>query len=140
LLARPRLVVSNVSVEQLQATLGELAPRLDAEATATGESYLLPQLGVQFHIERYLPLHNVSLVAIGDHQSVTGWKRLQTELRTALAGAGRASRVPAYGFFAVGMFMLAWSLSRAAEEGQTKLRQQLSELLRVPPAGRDARD
>ncbi len=141
LLARPRLVVFNVTLEQLQAALNELAPRLDSEASATGESYLLPQLGVQFHIERYLPLQNISLVAIGDRQSFNGWRKLQTELRAALGSVPRASRVPAFGFLAVAMFMLGWTLSKLASEEPTKLRQQLGDLLRQPPpAARQPQD
>ena len=133
LLARPRVVIFNITLEQLHPLLTELVRRLDAEASSTGDSFLLPQLGVQFHIERYLPLHNISLVAIGDRQSFSGWRRLQSELKVALAGVQRAGRLPAFGFFAVGIVMLAWTIGLAAAMGGPALRERLRDLLRIPP-------
>jgi hypothetical protein len=127
-------VIFNIAVDQLHPLLTELVRRLDAEATSTGDSFLLPQLGVQFHIERYLPLHNISLVAIGDRQSFSGWRRMQAELKTVLAGVRRASRLPALGFFAVGMVMLGWTIGLAAAMGGTALREKVRDLLRIPPA------
>jgi hypothetical protein len=134
LLARPRVVIFNVTLEQLRPVLTELTGKLDEQATLTGDSFLLPQLGLQFHVERYLPLHNVSLIAIGERQSFSGWRRLQTELTAALAGVERASRLPAFGFLAVGIIMLASTLGLAAAMGVPALRQKLRDLLRIPPA------
>jgi hypothetical protein len=133
LLARPRVVIFNITLEQLRPVLVELIRRLDEEASSTGDSFLLPQLGVQFHIERYLPLHNISLVAIGDRQSFSGWRRLQTELKGALTGVRRASRLPAFGFLAVGVVMLGFTLGLAAAMGGPALRAKLRDLLRIPP-------
>jgi hypothetical protein len=134
LLARPRVVVFNVTLEQLQPVIAELAGKLDEQFTAVGDSYLLPQLGVHFHVERYLPMHNVSLVAIGDRQSFSGWRRLQTELAAALRPVDRASHLPGYSFVFVGAFILALTCYLLAGMGRPTLRQKLWELLREPPA------
>ena len=115
LLARPRLVVFNVAVDQLRPVIAGIAKRMDEQSTVTGDSYLLPQLGVQFHLERYLPLHNISLVAIGDEQSVSGWRKLRIELSTAIAPLRSASRLPGYAFIVVGLAMFAlpmWQLAQ----------------------------
>ena len=135
LLARPRLVIFNVKMEQLRPLLGELAARLDPESTAVGESYLLPQLGLQFHLESYPPLHNISLVAIGDRQSFSGWRRLRGELRAALRDVQGAGRAGGIGFLVVGLVLQATTLWWLAGVGGPALRRQLDDLLRVPPAG-----
>ena len=48
LLSRPRLVIFNITSEQLRPVLAELVKRLDEAASSTGDSYLLPQIGLQF--------------------------------------------------------------------------------------------
>ncbi|HEV2971823.1 MAG TPA: hypothetical protein VGY55_17750 [Pirellulales bacterium] len=132
LMARPRVVIFNITLERLQPALAELCVRMDEKFTATGDSYMLPQIGVQFHVERYMPLHNVSLVAIGDQQSLTGWRRLQTELARSLGSVGVASRVPGYSFLFVGALTIAATIYLLGRVDGTTLVQQLRELLRQP--------
>ena len=47
LLARPRLVVYNISMEELHPVLAEAAGRLDPDARWAGNHLTLPRLGVQ---------------------------------------------------------------------------------------------
>ncbi len=138
LLSRPRLVIFNITSEQLRPVLAELVKRLDEGASSTGDSYLLPQIGLQFHIERYLPFYNVSLVAIGERQSFSGWRRLRTELAAALAAVKPASRVPAFAFLTIGLVMLISTIGMAATMDRTRLRHEMRDLLRIPP-GEDSR-
>ena len=84
LLARPRLVVYNVSVEELHPVLAEAAARLDAESRWAGNSLMLPKLGVQLHLESFDLMRNVSLVSSGNRQDIDGWRLLARELNTAL--------------------------------------------------------
>ena len=133
LLARPRLVVFNVTLERLRPVLAELAGRLDGQFTATGDSYLLPQLGVQFHLERYLPLHNISLVAIGDEQSFSAWRKLRRELSAALAPVGSASPVAGYAFLFVGLAMFALPLWQLAHSDKNAVIEAVHDLLRQAP-------
>ncbi len=84
LVARPRLVVYNITLEQLRPLLEQAVERLDKDARIAGDAVLLPQLAVQFHLDSAPAMRNVSLLATGDQQSHTGWKRLERELHSAL--------------------------------------------------------
>jgi hypothetical protein len=84
LLARPRLVVYNTSVEELHPVLAEAASRLDTDARWAGNSLGLPKLGVQLHLESFELMRNVSLVSSGGQQNLEGWRRLSRELSPSL--------------------------------------------------------
>jgi hypothetical protein len=133
LLARPRLVVFNVAVDQLKPVLTEVAGRLDGDFQSTGDTYLLPRLGLQFHLERYLPLHNISLVAIGDEQSISSWRKLRMELSAALAPVRSASRLPGYAFVAVGLAMFVLPLWQLARADRNAVDEAVHDLLRQAP-------
>jgi hypothetical protein len=84
LIARPRLVVYNVSAEELHSVLAEAAPRLDPDSRWAGNSLNMPHLGVQLHLESFDMMRNVSLASSGSHQNLDGWRRLARELSAAL--------------------------------------------------------
>ena len=84
LLARPRLVIYNVSAEELHPVLAEAAARLDPDSRWAGNSLALPNLGVQLHLESFDLMRNVSLASSGSRQNLDGWRRLARELATAL--------------------------------------------------------
>ena len=65
LLLRPRLVIYNISVDQLRPVLADLVDKLDRDARWAGDSLVLPALGVQLHLDSFPPMRNVSLAAIG---------------------------------------------------------------------------
>ena len=88
LMARPRLVVFNLSAEQLRPILEALARRLDSETKSAGDALLLPQLGIQFHLDAAATMRNVSLVATGDRQSHSGWLRLAQRIENDIASRG----------------------------------------------------
>ncbi len=87
LAARPRLVIYNISLQQLQPALSQVAAALDSQATWVGETLALPQLGVHVTIEDFGLMRNVSLVATGNSQNLNGWRQLKAALRGALAGS-----------------------------------------------------
>ncbi len=133
LLARPRIVVFNMGAEPLKPVIADVAKRMDGQSTVTGDSYLVPQLGVQFHLERYLPLHNVTLVAIGDEQSVSGWRKLRLELSAALGPLRSASRLPGYAFVVVGLSMFALPMWQLAHTDKSAIVEAVHDLLRQAP-------
>jgi len=94
LLLRPRLVIYNLSIEQLRPILAELVERLDPAARWAGESLSLPALGVQLHLEWLPTMRNVSLVSSGPNQSHAGWRRLEEALAAALAEQEPTGRNP----------------------------------------------
>ena len=84
LFLRPRLVIYNITLEQLRPLLADVVARLDGEARWAGESLVMPQLGVQLHLDAVPMLKNVQLVSSGPEQSLPGWRQLETGLAAAL--------------------------------------------------------
>ncbi|HEX5471177.1 MAG TPA: hypothetical protein VFW73_04795 [Lacipirellulaceae bacterium] len=105
LLARPRLVVYNISAEELHPVLAEVAGRLDSMARWAGNNLSLPTIGVQLHLDSVDSMRNVSLVASGGRQNLDGWKRLARMLGQSL-GNTRVKRNPR----AVGLLVLSFVL------------------------------
>jgi hypothetical protein len=84
LLLKPRLILYNITSDQLRPILAELLPQLDPETRWAGDSVALPTLGVQFHIDSMGTMRNVSLSALGAVQSGAGWRLLESRLAEAL--------------------------------------------------------
>ena len=81
---RPRLVIYNITVDELRAILADLIEGLDEDGRWAGDSLSLSNLGVQLHIDASPAMRNVSLVSSGPLQSHTGWHKLEVELHKAL--------------------------------------------------------
>jgi hypothetical protein len=119
LLMRPRLVIYNVTGEQLRSVMAEVIAQLDPDARHAGECVNLPNLGVQLHWEALPAFRNIQLQSAGGEQHQGGWRELEKALRERLRNL-RGSPNP-YGFSLVGgavlMFscMLWWLISRPAE-------------------------
>lgn len=126
---RPRLVIYNITADELRELLNHSMLELDAQASWTGDTLMLPNLGVQAHLEPFSSVRNVQLVASGPRQSQSGWKRL--ELQTALLT--RNVRMPrnVYGFsqLAFAALMLGTIVLYLARRPDT-VAQSLEEMLR----------
>jgi hypothetical protein len=83
LLMRPRIIIYNITGQQLRAVLSDIVTQLDPEARWAGDAIVLPQLGLQFHCESTPVFKNVQLIAAGPHQNLAGWRRLEIELDRA---------------------------------------------------------
>jgi hypothetical protein len=130
LLARPRVIIYNATVDLVRPVLAEMTARLDPDVRWAGDSVALPQIGVQLHFESYPPMRNVSLVAIGDRQSFSGWQRLERELRTALRQTEVARNPRGFSFIAVGLLMASWPLYLTIRDGDA-VAQTLKQMLRM---------
>jgi hypothetical protein len=84
LMLRPRLVIYNISLDQVRPVVADVVSRLDRDARWAGESLVIPQLGVQLHLESAHIMKNVQLVSSGPQQNLHGWWQLEYELRNAL--------------------------------------------------------
>jgi len=84
LLQRPRLVIYNISPDELRPVLAELAGKLDSDARWAGDSLFLPRLGIQLYMDGPSAMRNVSLIATSSKQSHQGWRQLERSLKTAL--------------------------------------------------------
>lgn len=126
LVMRPRLVVYNVSVDQLRPVLAAVVAELDSEARWAGDCLILPQLGVQLCLEQSELLRNAQLVATGARQSFAGWRRLELALAAALRESP-VSRNP-QGF---ALIVLGLALAGTVAFSVTNDSQQLATLLRA---------
>ena len=85
LLLRPRLVVYNLSVDQLRPILADLVDQIDPESRWAGDTLYMPGLGVQLYLDDVPGMRNVSLISLGPQQSHLGWRRLELALARELA-------------------------------------------------------
>lgn len=119
LLMRPRLVIYNVTGEQLRPILAEVVAELDTESRWAGESLVLPQLGVQLHVESFAPLRNAQLVSAGPVQSYAGWRRLEVALAEALPRTAGSPNPYGFSLMFVGTLMIGmiafWTVSDPQE-------------------------
>jgi hypothetical protein len=111
LLARPRLVVYNISGEELRPILSETARSIDPQARWAGDSLSLHTLGVQLHVETFEIMRHVSLIASGDKQDLAGWRRLSGELFLKLEPLNVASNPRALGLVLAGIGLMSASIA-----------------------------
>jgi hypothetical protein len=129
LLLRPRLVVYNITLQQLRPLLAEAVARLDSEARWAGESAVLPQQGVQLHLEEAPFSKNVQIVSSGPQQNLPGWRQLEAELAPALRRI-RTGPNP-YGVTQLGFgLLLAAAITLALARDPQSVMQALNEMLR----------
>jgi hypothetical protein len=80
----PRLTIYNVTLDELYPVLGQTAQKLDPDARWAGDTLLLPTRRVQLRVESFGVMRNVSLVSVGERQSLRGWRELEMALGAAL--------------------------------------------------------
>jgi hypothetical protein len=109
LVARPRLVVYNISAEELRPVLAEAARQVDPQSRWAGDSLSLPTLGVLLHMESFEVMRNASLKSSGGKQNLAGWRKLSSELRNQLATlrVGRNPRFLGFTLLAIGLIVLS---------------------------------
>jgi hypothetical protein len=78
---RPRLVIYNVTLEQLRPVVSEVVGGLDGSARWAGESVALPARGLQVLMDARGLTRCVSLVACGTRTSAEGWTEFARRVR-----------------------------------------------------------
>jgi hypothetical protein len=126
---RPRLVIYNISADQLRPILAELVERLDREARWAGDSLMLPTLGVQLHVDHSPFWRNVSLVSVGHRQNYLGWRKLELALRAALRRIEVARAYRGVVLAVLGILIAAWLVAAIAQDPQT-VAEQLLDIVR----------
>ena len=94
LMLRPRLIVYNISLDQLRPILAETVEQIDPGVRWAGDSLTLPGAGVHLYIDNHPAMRNVALVSAGSRQEHAGWRRLDAALAAAL-GRVESARNPA---------------------------------------------
>lgn len=125
LVLRPRLIIYNVTVAQLRPVLAQVVSELDREARWAGDSLVLPQLGVQLHLEQSELMRNAQLVAAGPKQNYAGWRRLETTLAAALRTSPGSRNPQGYALILCGAALAAIVTLCVARDPQ-----QMAQLIR----------
>ncbi len=118
LLSRPRLVVYNISMDELRPVLAEVVRKLDPDARWAQDSLALPNLGVQLHIESLAIMRNVSLVSGGPAQNPQGWRRLELALAAGLAPVEVPRNVHAVGLISAGLAIVLFLVLAVSRDPQ----------------------
>ena len=84
LATRPRLVVYNVTPEQLRPVLAEVISRLDGSARWAGDSVVLPARGLQILMDGRGVARCVSVVTVGRRTSPEAWGEFARQFRRAI--------------------------------------------------------
>lgn len=84
MMLRPRLVIYNMTRDELRPVMAEVARKIDPTARWTGDGLTLPKLAVRLHMECSQTFRNVQLVSVGSDQNDSGWRKLESELRRSL--------------------------------------------------------
>ena len=117
LASRQRLVVYNVSVEQLRPVVARVAATLDPAARWAGETVALPSRDIQVSLDARGGMRSVSLVAAGTSSSHESWADFTRRVRAAV-GSVRTRATPWAAVFAAlgGAFLAAaaWLAWRGA--------------------------
>ena len=93
LVSRPRLIVYNITVEQMRPLVVEIVSSLDPATRWAGETAALPTCGFQVQIDGNGSMRNVNIVAAGERMSPEGWSEFCRRLRHSI-GALRVRRSP----------------------------------------------
>lgn len=129
LLLRPRLIVYNITADQLRPVLAGVVAEIDKEFRWAGDSLVLPQLGVQLHVEPMSLLRNVQLVSAGAKQSYAGWRRLELELAEALRPTRSSPNPAGIAFLSLAVLITAASMLWMAGD-RAGLAQAVDEMFR----------
>lgn len=107
LAARPRLVIYNITAEQLRPFVAEVATALDPGARWAGTSVALPTRRLQLQLDSAGAMRCVSVIAVGERAAHECWMEFGRRLRQAV-GRTRVRPSPwAAGFAAAAAAVLA---------------------------------
>jgi hypothetical protein len=129
LMLRPRLIIYNITSDQLLPILDTLARRMDPAASWAGQSLSLPSLGVHLHVEPLNFVRNVQLASAGPHQNFGGWRLLEAELAAALKPVRSTSNPAGFGLATIGLTLVV-AITFWLWRDPSSVQQALSQLLR----------
>jgi len=130
LLTRPRLIIYNMTSDQLRPTLQELVSEMDSDARWAGNSVVIPNLGMQLAIEAYPGIRNVSLTSVGPEQDLDGWAELKVQLQNVLAEKPQPANSQGVSFVLLSI-ILAAAVVYSLVTGRQEISQGFLEMLRM---------
>lgn len=130
LLMRPRIVIYNVSPDQLRPILAQVVGELDREARWAGEALTLPQLSVHLCLESNGLTRNAQLVATGPRQDYGSWRKLEMALQDAMQNL-RGRRNPVGYAWLVSGLVLVGLVTRIFAADPVAVKEALRGMLRM---------
>ncbi len=128
MVSRPRLVVYNMTPEELRPMLSDAAGTVDTSFRWAGDCLVLPKLGVQLYIDGFTLLRNTSLISSGPRQSLEGWHLLAKHLRSNLKTVTVLPHPPGLAILALAVLLLLACELRLAN-GTDQIAETLQELM-----------
>lgn len=116
MLCRPRLVVYNLSAEELRPVLSEVMRQVDPAGRWAGDNIALPELGVQAHLDGFPGMRNTSIVASGGRQDLAGWRRFGRGVERALRTTVTASNPRGWLLLGAGIGIVLLAIVRMASD------------------------
>jgi hypothetical protein len=107
LVSRPRLVIYNITVDQVRPLVADVVASLDPAARWAGSTAALPTRRFEVRIDGHGPTRCVTLVSAGDRPAVDGWGEFCGRLRRGLHRVRVRSSPWAPVFFGLGGGALA---------------------------------
>ena len=130
LFMRPRLVIYNITKDQLVPVLSQTVAELDSAARWAGDAVILPHLGVQLAVESYPGMRNVSLVSVGSEQDLEGWYRLRHHLEPQLTHFPVPVNTHGFSFVFLSV-LLAGAIVYSLLVGKQEIAQAMQQMLRM---------
>ncbi|MCA9217167.1 MAG: hypothetical protein KDB27_29060 [Planctomycetales bacterium] len=104
---KPRIIVYNMSADEIRPMVGSIVSELDHEARWAGDSVCLPNLRMQLYLQTHPAMRNAQLVATNGEQNLTSWKRLESQLYQAMNNVSVTMNPRAVLFFIAASIMIA---------------------------------
>ena len=119
-----------MAANDLRKVLQEKIGALDPKAEWVGDCVLAPQLGVQLAIESYPGIRNVTLASVGPEQDLDGWRKIETELRTALVGSKQPPNTQGLSYVFLSSLLTA-GVIYSLLKGRQELAEAFREMMRM---------
>ncbi|MEC7565402.1 MAG: hypothetical protein VX738_06925 [Planctomycetota bacterium] len=127
---RPRLIIYNLSAEQLKTILGRLVAELDPDARWAGDNVELPNLGIQLSLDARSFMRSCQITSIGQDQSPSSWLKLQRALADELVKIRVPTNPYAISMIAIAT-MLATLIAQQIIQNHTVVYNQIRDLLQL---------
>ncbi len=85
LVSKPKLLIYNVDADELREVMTEVSQMMDSQPLWAGDCLVLPNCGVQLHLEDYPVTRCGALLAINENQSLAAWRQLHVNLCSSFA-------------------------------------------------------
>lgn len=130
LLMRPRLVVYNIAASDLKETLQRCIASLDPKAEWAGDCVVSSELGIQLAIEKYPGIRNVTLASVGPEQDLDGWRKVESQLRRALADSKQPANTQGFSYVFLSSLLTA-GVIYSLLNGRQELAEAFREMMRM---------